>query len=181
MDISKSGEIRDRVVALKVTNPKMTLRKIAEEVGITFQGVAVILKCRGLSTSTQRNLRCFCGKSRLRLGKNSYSSYCSEECRITAKAERHNKTLVTLICQVCVKEFLVKRSDIEYGKRQGLNRGSFCSPSCTGKWVRALIREKQTHCDQGHSLEDAYDIARKEGSPYKLCRLCSVEKGWKLR
>lgn len=169
------------IIALRQTNPKMTLRAMGKKVGLHHEKVRQILKREGLSTNTRLVLFCLCGQRQSR-----HRPYCSTACQQAAAAERHAKTLVTICCEVCGTPRQYNRKVVAARRRSGNSSYRFCSRSCTSHWIGKTYgwgaqQVKKTHCKWGHSLADAYRSTAKNGKIHRQCRPCTKAAQYQYR
>ena len=117
---------RRRIAKLRRENPNLREADIARVVGVCRERVSHVLMAEGLPTKVPSVPRVqryclYCGKET----ENLY--FCNQQCRSAAAR-------VTLVCDVCGKQFERTRCDI----RKSLNINSihiFCGKRCQGTWL----------------------------------------------
>jgi len=128
--LEEAKQRRKKIVALRQSDPKMTLQAIGndKEVGLSRERVRQILNDEGLPSSgidARRIIRyCIqCGKEL----KGKIKSFCNKDC-ISAY---HNNTFV---CEACGKTFTRPKS---YNIRKGVLQSPirFCNRKCLGAWM----------------------------------------------
>ncbi len=123
---NKSTEQSRLAKSIMEENPNLTNGEIGELMGVGRERVRQLLLLEKISIRKQKKAlrlekeKCpICGKS-----KKETSNIC-----VSCYRERHN---VTLICEVCNKEFVRYKSQAE---REGVGTPRFCSRACQGKWL----------------------------------------------
>jgi len=118
---------RDKVLALRESNPNLPAVRIAEILMITRERVRQILKQEGLPTYIPRHYGyCrWCRKDK----PTSRTTYCSTECRFEA-------TRITFTCTFCGIPKRLRRSVFNAQMRRGYKH-MYCSVECRqrGNWA----------------------------------------------
>lgn len=118
---------KQRVLALRETDPSLPSVRIAETVGLTRERVRQILKEAGLPTYLPRHYGycASCGNDIPR----GRTLYCSLECR-------HAAVRVTFNCALCGTSKTLRRSAYNAQVRRGY-KNMYCSVGCRqqGNWV----------------------------------------------
>lgn len=115
-----------KAVRLRKRYPEMTLQQIADKVGLTRQGVSIVLVQQGIAPgkhlwSKKRRSCKVCG-SLTSINTGDARTYCSAECY--SKDHR-----VIVICVQCRKQFSTRKSLFN---RSTLH---FCNNYCRGKYI----------------------------------------------
>ena len=117
----------DKIIALRWTNPCLTLQAIGDQVGVSRERVRQILKRTGLPTKHYkqtytcivcRNIITHCG--------NKY--FCSQKCRM--KYHR-----IPVECNYCGKIIKRRISEILHYSDKIQRNYSYCNRTCFGKWL----------------------------------------------
>lgn len=190
--MNKQGPHVTTILALRQANPKMLLREIGEQVGLSRERVRQILKRVGLPTSTLGTRTCVCGApSRHRRKDGIESRYCSTACKAAASTKRKAAYLVTLLCETCHKTFWRNRRQVAWHAVHSRFDARFCSKACHGVWLgttHGMARGwRKPVCKWGHSRADAYEWTDSRGRTVRVCRTCRKARndarrrgpGWK--
>ena len=182
----KRSLTQETILQLRAQTPAMPAVEIAQRVGVSRERVRQILAKQHLPTTFRQRRRCPCGA----LARPS-RPHCSDECKALAQQQRHAKTLIAIICEVCGGKKLLSRKHLAWTTQYGRSTGRFCSTACRLEWLTKVYgprlgREhgfvahpehmakprRETHCNHGHSLDDAYTYQRR-GGIQRQCRACS--------
>jgi len=116
--------MRNTPTALKRKHPDFTLEQIAEQVGMTKEGVRWHLKREGMST---RRIHRYCANCSVPIFRKD-RKFCSSQCRQDFRR-------VTLICDWCGRRFAKGKWDAKAKERKGYKH-RFCSRDCFHNYLR---------------------------------------------
>lgn len=120
---------REEVVQLRKENPYSTLAEIADQVGITRQGVYEHLKRSGMPTSGEK-LKYYCNTCHI---ESKEKTLIHNEGRCTSCRIKYN--LVESPCNFC-GEIVIRRRYLIRGTH------CWCNRVCQGKWLGSRGRKK---------------------------------------
>jgi len=116
--------MRNTPAALKREHPDFTLEQIAEQVGMTKEGVRWHLKREGMPTKRVHRRCANCGAPIFRKDRR----FCSSRCRWDSRR-------VVLACDWCGKRFAKGRWEARAKERKGYKH-CFCSRDCFHNYLR---------------------------------------------
>lgn len=115
----RNSGVREKVILLRTKNPGVTLRKLALELGVSFQRVHQILRSEGQRTSREKKtFYCVVCKKPLESGKRKYHPDCYQQ---------EHKPVV--VCFFCGDEKTILGRDYRRAERQGQTH-FYCTRAC---------------------------------------------------